>query len=203
VKQIHGDAGRLGIELNAGQAKQFADYQELLQERAFSAGLIANSDRERLYERHLLDSLRAASVFRRSDRLAYDLGSGAGLPGIVLAIALPGCRFVLAETRPRRAGFLELATDRLGLGNVAVHAGRAESLPSGADVITARAFASLERTWSLAAALLRSRGRLIYFAGAGLLNPELVARSAPGPPRRVRVDPVLETSSPLVMMTLQ
>lgn len=203
MKQIQGDARRLGIELDAAQAKQMADFQELLQQRAFSAGLIANSDRERLYERHLLDSLRAAPIFRRSDRLACDLGSGAGLPGIVLAIALPGCRFVLAETRARRAGFLELAMDRLGLGNVAVHAGTAESLPNGADVITARAFASLERTWSVAAALLHPGGRLIYFAGESLLNPDRVARSAPGPPRRVRLDPVLETSSPLVMMTLQ
>jgi 16S rRNA (guanine527-N7)-methyltransferase len=203
VKQIHGDAGRLGIELSGAQVKQMADYQELLQQRAFTAGLIAKSDRERLYERHLLDSLRAVPIFRRSDRLAYDLGSGAGLPGIVLAIVLPGCRFVLAETRSRRAGFLELAADRLGLGNVAVHAGSAESLPNGADVITARAFASLERTWPVAAALLHPGGRLIYFAGEGLLDPERVARSAPGPPRRVRVDPVLERSFPLVMMTLQ
>jgi 16S rRNA (guanine527-N7)-methyltransferase len=202
VKQIQGDAHRLGIELNAAQAKQMADYQELLQQRAFSAGLIANSDRECLYERHLLDSLRAASIFRRSDSLAYDLGSGAGLPGIVLAIALPGCRFVLAETRSRRAGFLELAMDRLGLGNVAVHAGTAESLPKGADVITARAFAALERSWAVAAALLHPGGRLIYFAGEGLPDPERAAREVPGPPRRVRVDPVLETSSPLVMMTL-
>jgi 16S rRNA (guanine527-N7)-methyltransferase len=203
VKQMQGDARRLGIGLSAAQAKQMADYHEFLQQHAFSGGLIANSDRERLYERHLLDSLRAASIFRRSDRLAYDLGSGAGLPGIVLAIALPGCRFVLAETRSRRAGFLELATDRLGLGNVAVHPGTAESLPNGADVITARAFASLERAWSVAATLLHTGGRLIYFAGEGLLDPERVARSAPGPPRRVRVAPVLETSSPLVIMTLQ
>jgi 16S rRNA (guanine527-N7)-methyltransferase len=203
VKQIHDDARRLGIELSAAQASQLADYQELLQQRAFSSGLIANTDRERLYERHLLDSLRAAPIFRRSDRLAYDLGSGAGLPGIVLAIALPGCRFVLAETRARTAAFLELATERLGLGNVAVHAGLAESLPNGADVITARAFASLERAWSVASELLHPGGRLIYFAGEGILNPQRVARSAPGPPRRVRVDAVLETSSPLVMMTLQ
>jgi 16S rRNA (guanine527-N7)-methyltransferase len=203
VKRIHADARRLGIDLSAAQAIQMADYQELLLQRAFSAGLVANSDRERLYERHLLDSLRAAPIFRRSDRLAYDLGSGAGLPGIVLAIALPSCRFVLTETRSRRAAFLELAVERLGLGNVAVHAATAESLPNGADVITARAFASLERTWSMAAELLHAGGRLIYFAGEGLLNPERLARSAPGPPRHVRVHTVLETSSPLVMMTLQ
>lgn len=203
MKRILSDANKLGLRLAPTRAQQLQHLEQLLLDRAVPMGLIASSDRGRIYERHLLDSLRSAALFRKDDRLAYDLGSGAGLPGVVLAIALPECRFVLAEVRSRRAAFLEFALERLGLSNAEVHAGPADGLNAGADVITARAFTSLEPTWLVAAPLLRPGGRLIYFAGESLEEPERTARAAPGPPRRVRVDPVLETSSPLVIMTLE
>jgi 16S rRNA (guanine527-N7)-methyltransferase len=193
----------IGIRLDPAQEEQILQFERLLRDRAIPGGLVAASDADRLPQRHLLDSVRAASLFTENDRLAYDLGSGAGLPGIPLAIALPRCRFTLAEARSKRSAFLELAVERLGLANVAVHAGDAESLPAGADVITARAFAPLPRTWPLAARLLRAGGRLIYFAGETLRDPEKTARHVPGPPRRVSVERVLESSTPLVMMTLE
>ena len=173
-------------------------FAALLREVAVPRGLVAESDLERLYERHIEDSLRAVQVFSDEDHLAYDLGSGAGLPGIPLAIALPRCRFVLAESRQTRAAFLELAVAELGLQNVEVHAGRVENLSRGADVCTARAFAPLERAWPTAASLLRPAGRLIYFAGQGLDDPELAAREAPGADRDVRI--ILASGSPLVIM---
>jgi 16S rRNA (guanine527-N7)-methyltransferase len=203
VKRIVTDAATLGIELSPDQARLIHRYETLLLERAIPMGLVARSDRDRLHERHIVDSLRAAPLFRTSDRRAYDLGSGAGLPGIPLAIVLPRCRFTLAESRAKRSAFLELAVEQLGLSNVDVHAGSAETLPTGADVVTARAFAPLERSWPLAAGLLRVGGRLIYFAGERMRDPDSMARAIPGPPRRVSVKEVLESTAPLVMMTLE
>jgi 16S rRNA (guanine527-N7)-methyltransferase len=193
----------LGIELSRAQIRRFRQYETLLRERAIPLGIVARSDSDRVYARHVLDSLRAAPLFRITDRLAYDLGSGAGLPGIPLAIAVPGARFTLAESRSKRVAFLELVLEELGLSNVHVHAGAAEKLEAGADVVTARAFAPLEEAWPLAASLLRKGGRLIYFAGGAHGDPERNAREVTGPHRSVRVEKVLETSSPLVMMTLE
>ncbi|HET6770291.1 MAG TPA: 16S rRNA (guanine(527)-N(7))-methyltransferase RsmG [Actinomycetota bacterium] len=203
MKRIVTDAATLGIELSPHQARLIRRYETLLLERAIPMGLVARSDSDRLYERHILDSLRAAPLFRPSDRRAYDLGSGAGLPGISLAIVLPRCRFTLAESRSKRSAFLELAVERLGLSNVDVHAGSADTLPAGADIVTARAFAPLERTWPLAAGLLRVGGKLIYFAGKRIRDPEGMARAAAGPSRQVSIEKVLESMAPLVMMTLE
>lgn len=203
MKRIVTDAATLGIQLSPDQSRLIRRYETLLLERAIPMGLVARSDGDRLYERHILDSLRAAPLFRTSDRRAYDLGSGAGLPGIPLAIVLPRCRFTLAESRSKRSAFLELAVEQLGLSNVEVHAGSAETLTTGADVVTARAFAPLERTWPLAAGLLRVGGRLIYFAGERIRDPDGTARAVPGPLRQVSVEKMLESMAPLVMMTLE
>jgi 16S rRNA (guanine527-N7)-methyltransferase len=202
VKRLRSDANEIGIRLSRVQEARLVTFAELLAERAVPAGFVGETDLDRLYDRHIRDSLRAAALLRPSDLLAYDIGSGAGLPGVVLSIAVPTCRFVLAEVKSRRAAFLEYVQERLDLANVEVHAGAAVDLPPDADVITARAFAPLSRTWPLAATLLRPGGRLIYFAGANLRDPNAAARGASGPPRTVTVDPVLATSPPLVMMTL-
>ncbi len=202
MKRLRSDAKAIGITLSRVQEAQLNTFVSLLRERAIPAGFVGQTDHDRIYDRHILDSLRAAALFRGSDGLAYDIGAGAGLPGVVLAISLPACRFVLAEVKSRRAAFLEFAQERLELGNMEVHADAAGNLPPEADVVTARAFAPLSRTWPVAATLLRPGGRLIYFAGSNLPDPSAVAKGAPGPPRIVVVDPVLATSPPLVMMTL-
>ena len=148
------------------QAAQLADFEALLRDKAVPLGLVSQGDADDLHERHILDSLRAAPLFRPNDTRALDLGSGTGLPGIVLAIAVPRCRFVLAEPRRRRAGFLELAVDRLELPNAEVAVARAEELTGEWDVATARAFAPPVQAWAIGQRLLRPGGRLIYFAGS-------------------------------------
>ena len=183
-----------------GEAKlrRFAD---LLQEMAIPAGFVARSDAGKVSERHIADSLRAGQAFRPADELAYDLGSGAGLPGIPLAIAFPSIRFVLAESRRRRVGFLELVVERLNLPNVQVHAGRVEELPSGADLATARAFAPLAGAWAAARPLLVQGGRLVYFAGAGMEDPLEAARVVGGEEAEASLLAPLASHSPLVIMT--
>jgi 16S rRNA (guanine527-N7)-methyltransferase len=177
------------------------EYASLLEERAISLGLVAGSDRERLWDRHIVDSLRATVAFRPEDRLAYDLGSGAGLPGIVLACALPDRRFRLIEPRRKAVAFLELALERLGLGNVEVLSTRAEEVHEPADVVTARAFAPPNRAWAAARRLLRPGGRLVYYAGARLKDPEALARAFPEPPAEVEVIEPIASGAPLVIMS--
>lgn len=176
-------------------------YVDLLVTRAIPLGLVAESDRDRIWERHIEDCLRATAAFRPEDALAYDLGAGAGLPGIVLACALPDRRFRLIEPRRRAAAFLELAVERLGLESVEILIARAEDLEERADVVTARAFASLDRTWETARRLLRAGGRLVYFAGESLRDPVGLARALPEAPAEVEVLEAVASRAPLVMMT--
>lgn len=193
-------------DLSPNQEERLALYEELLRSRGISLGLVAGSDADRLGERHVRDSLRAASLLLSpDDSLVADIGSGAGLPGIVLAVARPNSRFVLIEPKQRAVGFLELVVEALGLGNAEVLAARVEDADLRADVATARAFGSLERSWEAACWVLRPGGSLIYFAGGGLIDPEGSARAlaTPEPPSSVLVDSVVAGSSPLVMMTRQ
>jgi 16S rRNA (guanine527-N7)-methyltransferase len=187
------------VKLSGVQEAQLGEFEALLLERARGLGLIAEGDLDRVRERHIDDSLRAASFVGPTDRRAYDLGSGGGLPGVVLAIAVPTCRFVLVESRRKRAGFLELAVERLDLSNAEVFHGRAEDLSLPADLITARAFAPLKATWKVAFPLLRPGGRLVFFAGERE-DPAAAPPTEPEPPVRVEWDRRLANRGPLVIM---
>lgn len=189
------------MKLSSPQRDQMAAFEELLLDRALRLGLIARGDLDRLHDRHIEDCLRAATQVLPGDRRAYDLGSGAGLPGVVLAIAVPTCRFVLIESRRKRAGFLELAIERLRIPNAEVFHGRAEdlwSLSSPADLVTARAFAPLDRTWRVAHPLLRPGGRLLFFAGSE--DTAATLPTDPQPPATVVIDRTLANQGPLVIM---
>jgi 16S rRNA (guanine527-N7)-methyltransferase len=173
-------------------------YEDLLARRAVSFGMIASGDADRLRERHLLDGLRAAPLLTSGCQVV-DLGSGAGIPGIPLAIVRPDVSFVLAELRRNRVAFLELVVDSLSLPNVRVHAGDLRSLEPAFDAAVARAFADLEGTWRAASSLLRPRGVVIYWAGAG---SDL--HSVPeGVEAQVWQRSVLAKTGPLVIMTQQ
>jgi 16S rRNA (guanine527-N7)-methyltransferase len=106
-----------------------------------------------------------------------DLGSGAGLPGVVLALLLPDVEVTLLERMERRAAFLRECVRLLGLRNVEVRCGRAEDLAGkiAADVVTARAVAPMERLAGLALGLVRPGGLVLAIKGAGA--QEEVARA--------------------------
>lgn len=190
------------MKLGPTQRAQLDMFEALLLERAPKLGLVGRNDLGRLRQRHIEDCLRATRSVLPTDRLAYDLGSGAGLPGIVLAVAVPTCRFVLVESRSKRAGFLELVLARLGLSNAEVSHGRAEDLSTPADLITARAFAPLERAWRVAHPLLRRGGRLVFFAGKGEDASRAARLTDPEPPANVEIDVEkgLANQGPLVIM---
>lgn len=192
------EAALFGATLSAEQAERLARYEAMLRERAGPLGMIARGDLPRLRVRHVLDSLRAVAALPAGSRDAIDLGSGAGLPGVPLAIALPGLKITLTEPRRQRIAFLEMVVAELGLANASVHAGRAEQATGPVDACLARAFRDAVASWRIAEPLLRPDGRLVYFAG-GRFDP---ARDLPGDVRAtVLPASSLAKSGPLVIMT--
>jgi 16S rRNA (guanine527-N7)-methyltransferase len=110
--------------------------------------LVGTNDRQELIVRHILDSLSPLGIISRlvtGSRMVADIGSGAGLPGIPLAIALPDVDFTLIERKGRRAGFLRHIQETLGIANVAVEEAEMEKAKPGRfAVVTFRAFKPLE-----------------------------------------------------------
>jgi 16S rRNA (guanine527-N7)-methyltransferase len=141
--------------------RDLAQYGELL-------GLIGPLERPRLWTRHVVNSGLVAPLVSSGARVG-DVGSGAGLPGMVLALARPDARFTLIEPMERRAAWLANEAARLGLGNVEVLRSRAEEvhLAQGFDQVTARAVSALRTLIPLAAPLLRPGGELILMKGSG------------------------------------
>ncbi len=192
-------ASQLGASLDQSQAERLIAFERLLTDRAIPAGLVARSDASRIRDRHVMDCLRAAPVPAHGER-CYDLGSGAGLPGMVVAIARPDLQVALVERRARRVAFLELAWEILAPENVRIISAALEGIQEPVDLCFARALGPLRRAWTSAGPLLRPHGRLVYFAGR---KPE----AAEIPPDAVLEDvletAVLESAGPLVIMTRQ
>lgn len=186
--------------LSTGQSRVLRAYLRLLQERAVPLGLVAESDAGRLWERHVLDSLRGMAVVEDADRSAFDLGSGAGLPGIPLAIALPTVRFLLVEPKRRRAAFLEMAVDALKLANVSVLAVRADEVGEIADLCLARALAPSPHAWRTASALLSDDGRLAYWAGRSWGYRQVRALAQIGARAEICLKPEFQWHGPLVII---
>lgn len=158
---------QLGIELAPAQVGQLLAYLALLAHWNTVHNLTAVRDPAQMVPRHLLDSL-AVLPWVQGDTLC-DLGSGAGLPGIPLAIAAPRRRTWLVESTGKKARFLELVARELGLANVQVVAERAESarVPQRVDTVTARALAALPEIVRYAGRWLAPGGRLLALKGPG------------------------------------
>jgi 16S rRNA (guanine527-N7)-methyltransferase len=154
-------------------------YARLLAGPAVERGLIGPREVPRLWDRHLLNSAAVAELVPHPCSL-IDLGSGAGLPGIVLALLLPDVQVTLLEPMLRRVTFLHECVDSLRLRNTRVVRGRAEDLAGqiSADVVTARAVAPLDRLAALALGLVRPGGLVLAVKGAGAAREVAAARAA-------------------------
>lgn len=173
-------------------------YAELLSAWTGRINLISRADVPHLWSRHIADSLRLLALMPRGVGHALDLGAGAGLPGLVLAIA-SGVPFTLVESDRRKAAFLAEAA-RLTAAPVTVAATRIERLPpQAAPLITARALAPLPRLLELAAPHLAPGGTLLLPKGARVGGEIAAARAGwrfglerAGPP----ASPVLVLTAP-------
>jgi 16S rRNA (guanine527-N7)-methyltransferase len=150
--------GRLGL------AERFAEW---LAGDGVLRGLIGPRESPRLWERHLLNCAVLGEVVPEGAAVC-DLGSGAGLPGLALAIARPDVQVTLVEPLLRRTSFLEQVVTDLGLGQVEVVRGRAQDLHGGLryDVVTARALAPLAKLLRWSMPLVGPAGALVAMKGS-------------------------------------
>lgn len=141
-------------------------YADLLAGPGMARGLIGPHEITRLWERHLMNSGAVAELVPRPGELT-DLGSGAGLPGIVLALLLPDVQVTLLEPMLRRADFLRECVNALPVPNARVVRARAQDCAGRqmADVVTARAVAPLDRLAELALGLVRPGGTVLAVKG--------------------------------------
>jgi 16S rRNA (guanine527-N7)-methyltransferase len=155
----------LGIDLTDSQAGQLTAHLDLLDEWGARMNLTAIRDRPSQITKHLLDSL-SVRPFLRGERIA-DVGSGAGFPGIPLAILEPGRRFTLVESTGKKCRFLEHVRDALGLANVEVIQARAEAFKPAErfDTVLARAVGPVAELVKLAGPLVAGGGRLLAMKG--------------------------------------
>jgi 16S rRNA (guanine527-N7)-methyltransferase len=190
----------LGFPIGARMAQLLERYEQLLLEKALPLGMIGRADRGQLRERHIVDSLRAATLLGPGPGRVVDLGSGAGLPGIPLSIARPDMTFCLADLRKRRVAFMELAVDSLGLNNAIVFAGKVEHLAGRFDACLSRAFADVDRAWAIAEPRLSPSGKLLFWAGRSV---DVGAGAPAGARMSVSAAAGLADAGPIVIMSRQ
>lgn len=141
--------GRAWVAEHADDPARMLDqldrFIDALTEENSRQNLVSAKSLGSMWQRHIADSAQLALHVPRETNLA-DLGSGAGLPGVVLGILRPQSNVTLIEVRPRRVEWLNRVVDQLGLGNVDVIATKVENAPQRHyDILTARAFAPLAR----------------------------------------------------------
>ncbi len=142
-----------------------AAYAGILATRGVAYGLLGPREVPRLWDRHLLNCAVVAELIEQRRGTLVDLGSGAGLPGLVLAMVLPDTAVTLLEPMERRCRFLTECVTELGLANVSVLRGRAEDVTIRTDVVTARAVAPLPRLAELAMGVVRPGGMVLAIKG--------------------------------------
>jgi 16S rRNA (guanine527-N7)-methyltransferase len=167
--QFHVDVQAAAQAVFGGQYALAERYVELLAGPGVERGLIGPREADRLWERHMLNSAVLGELVPDGCRV-LDVGSGAGLPGIPLALARPDLVIVLLDPMARRVAWLQEVVAELGLA-VSVYRGRAEDPRvrdelGGKDVVTARAVAPLGRLASWSLPLVAPGGRLLAIKGA-------------------------------------
>ena len=183
----------------AAKALRFAD---LLATTAIERGLIGPSEAERIWDRHVENCYPIATLCKDQATLA-DVGSGAGLPGIVIALARPDLKVTLIEPLKRRVDFLNEVARELGLP-IQVIQSKAEGVRRGFDHVTARAVAPLERLITSTWHLLKVKGSLLAMKGERAsaeiaeLSPGLYSR---GMEIELKEIPFADTVSRIVVVT--
>ncbi|SEB02232.1 16S rRNA (guanine(527)-N(7))-methyltransferase RsmG [Paraburkholderia sartisoli] len=169
---LHEGVGELGLDLSESQLGKLLDYVALLAKWNAVYNLTAIRDPRQMLIQHILDSLSIVPhLASRGASSVLDVGSGGGLPGIVLAIVLPDWTVTLNDIVHKKTAFQSQAKAELGLANLSVVTGRVETLrpgvevPAKFDVIVSRAFAELSDFVTLARHLVAERGAIWAMKG--------------------------------------
>jgi 16S rRNA (guanine527-N7)-methyltransferase len=140
-------------------------YAALLETAGIERGLIGPKEGDRIWERHIANSLPITTIIKEGVRVA-DIGSGAGLPGIVIALARPDLKVTLIEPLQRRVDFLNEVVSQLEIP-LEVIRGRAERVKKQFEVVTARAVAPLEKLIQISWHMIPKGGHLLAIKGEG------------------------------------
>ena len=149
-----------------GQEDAIRAYAEFLTTAGIERGLIGPREGERIWERHIFNCLPVTQLLPQGASL-FDIGSGAGLPGIVIALARPDLKVTLIEPLERRVEFLNEAVAAIATGGVeiAVIRGRAQDVKKSADFVTARAVAPMEKLKKMSWHMVKTGGSLLAMKG--------------------------------------
>ena len=146
-----------------GREDQIQRYAELLKGAGIERGLIGPKEGDRIWERHIANCIPITTILPENVRLV-DVGSGAGLPGIVIALARPDLKVTLVEPLQRRVDFLNEVVAELGIP-VEVIRGRAERVKKQFEIVTARAVAPLEKLINISWHMIPKGGSLMAMKG--------------------------------------
>ncbi|MBR7800591.1 16S rRNA (guanine(527)-N(7))-methyltransferase RsmG [Undibacterium fentianense] len=165
-QELRDGIGHLGLPLNEDQVEKMLAYLALLVKWNSVYNLTSIRDPHDMVKQHLLDSLSAVHAFTQAKNI-LDVGSGGGLPGIVLAIVFPNASVTMIDIVNKKTAFLTQVKAELKLRNVTVHTGRVELLKveQAFDVITSRAFSELNNFINWSHHLLAEDGRFLAMKG--------------------------------------
>ena len=169
----------LGLDLGVEQKAKLLDFSKALLQWNKRTNLISKSDERRVFSRHILDSLSATSFLIGNS--IVDIGSGAGLPGLPLAIASPHKKFTLYERMRKRARFMRFVIANLGIDNAQVIEAPFEEIVSKGEsfnCVVSRGVRSAEALWPLVERAITKTGRLIVYATTQSFEEELTSKSA-------------------------
>jgi 16S rRNA (guanine527-N7)-methyltransferase len=154
-----------------GQEEAIRAYADFLTTAGIERGLIGPREGERIWERHIFNCLPVTQLLPQGASL-FDIGSGAGLPGIVIALARPDLKVTLIEPLERRVEFLNEAVAAIAAGGVeiAVIRGRAQDVKKSADFVTARAVAPMEKLKKISWHMVKTGGSLLAMKGESAAN---------------------------------
>ena len=149
-----------------GQEDAIRAYAEFLTTAGIERGLIGPREGERIWERHIFNCLPVTQLLPEGASL-FDIGSGAGLPGIVIALARPDLKVTLIEPLERRVEFLNEAVAAIAAGGVEIEVirGRAQDVKKSADFVTARAVAPMEKLKKMSWHMVKTGGSLLAMKG--------------------------------------
>ena len=156
-QSVEGLVGRYFPE----RQEEIRAFAQFLSTAGIERGLIGPREGERIWERHIFNCLPVTQLLPQNASL-FDIGSGAGLPGIVIALTRPDLKVTLIEPLERRVEFLKEATEGLGID---VIRGRAQDVKKSADYVTARAVAPLEKLKKISWHMVKTGGALLAMKG--------------------------------------